>query len=80
MVLRKTIINDEFKKRTFLDASNDHAVTTLLSFLLMIPVVQVYEVSYLFSVRTFFMIVLITLFPFSGLGQDSGSYRSSARL
>ena len=45
MFLRKTIINDEFKKRTSLDASNDHAVTTLLGFLLMIPVVQVYEVS-----------------------------------
>ena len=45
MVLRKTIINDEFKRRTSLDASNDHAVTTLLGFLLMIPVVQVYEVS-----------------------------------
>lgn len=44
-ILRKMIIDSAFKNRTGLDASNDHAVTTLLSSLLMIPVVSFFEVQ-----------------------------------
>ena len=36
-ILRKNVLTAEFKKRTHLDASNEHALTTLLSFLLTIP-------------------------------------------
>jgi solute carrier family 35, member E1 len=42
-ILRKIIIDDKFKTRTELDACNDHAVTSLLGFLLMIPVVSFCE-------------------------------------
>lgn len=41
-ILRKNLSGD-FKKRTKLDPSNEHAVTTILSFLMLLPVALSFE-------------------------------------
>ena len=50
-ILRKNLPSD-FKSRTKLDPANENAVTTLLSFALMIPIVLLFEVSYIMKYHT----------------------------
>jgi solute carrier family 35 protein E1 len=42
-ILRKNNLSAAFKQRTHLDASNEHAITTLLSFLLTLPFALSFE-------------------------------------
>jgi len=44
-ILRKDVITTDFKKRTAMDPQNDMAVTTILSLILLIPFVLIYEVN-----------------------------------